>query len=142
MSELKTISAAGGLVLNDANELLMMFRRGKWDLPKGKLDPGETLEVCALREVKEETGLQELILGEKAGVTYHQYFDQWLNEEVIKESHWYHMKAPGIQTLTPQTEEDITELKWVKGDALEACLQNSYENVKQIVRSLELGIRS
>ena len=61
----KTIIAAGGLVLNEKNELLMIFRRGFWDLPKGKVDEGETLEQCAVREVKEETGLQNIRLGDQ-----------------------------------------------------------------------------
>jgi 8-oxo-dGTP pyrophosphatase MutT (NUDIX family) len=51
------IKAGGGIVVNEQNEVLLIYRRGKWDLPKGKLDDGETIEECALREVKEETGL-------------------------------------------------------------------------------------
>ena len=58
------IEAAGGLVFNEKNELLMIFRRGFWDLPKGKVDEGETLEQCAVREVQEETGLQNIMLGD------------------------------------------------------------------------------
>ncbi len=56
------IQAGGGLVLNEKNELLMIFRRGKWDLPKGKIDAGETIDMTALREVSEETGLTKLQL--------------------------------------------------------------------------------
>jgi 8-oxo-dGTP pyrophosphatase MutT (NUDIX family) len=59
----KTIVAAGGLVFNENKELLMIYRRSKWDLPKGKLDEGETIEECAIREVEEETGVQQIILG-------------------------------------------------------------------------------
>ncbi len=132
------IIAAGGLVLNDKGELLMIFRRGKWDLPKGKLDEGETIEACAVREVIEETGLVNVEHGELIGITYHEYFDPHLKEDVVKESYWYAMRARGEQPLTPQTEEDITEIKWVMGDALEKCLENSYANVVEIIRKADL----
>lgn len=128
------IIAGGGLVLNDAGELLLIFRRGKWDLPKGKLDEGETIEACALREVREETGLTDLVLGQPLAVSYHAYFDRFLKEDVIKESHWFLMQASGEQPLTPQVEEDIQQIEWVKGERLETCLQNSYENVIEVIR--------
>jgi len=131
--EMKKILAAGGLVYNDMNELLMIFRRGKWDLPKGKLDADESIEDCAVREVMEETGLTTVIRGKLIGITYHQYYDQWLKEEVIKETHWFHMLAPGNQLLIPQTEEDIEIIQWVKGGELETNLMNSYDNIVEIV---------
>jgi len=132
------IIAAGGLVLNDEGELLMIFRRDKWDLPKGKLDDGETIEACAVREVIEETGLANVEHGELIEITYHEYFDPYLKEDVIKETHWYAMRARGDQLLTPQTEEDITEIKWVAGDSLEKCLENSYANVIEVIRKADL----
>ena len=79
------IIAGGGLVFNESDELLMIYRRGKWDLPKGKLDDGETINDCALREVKEETGLADVEILEAVGITYHDYFDKYLQKEVIKE---------------------------------------------------------
>jgi 8-oxo-dGTP pyrophosphatase MutT (NUDIX family) len=135
--EKKTIIAGGGLVLNNQQELLMIFRRGKWDLPKGKQDPGETIEDCAVREIKEETGLQEVILGRKLSITHHTYFDTYLQEEVIKETHWFLMQAPGNQTLVPQTEEDITEIKWMAAKEREACLANSYDTIVSVIREWE-----
>ncbi len=132
--EKKKIIAGGGLVLNDAGELLMIFRRGKWDLPKGKLDEGETIEQCAVREVEEETGVTGIVRGELISIGYHEYFDTYLKEEVIKETHWYAMKVSGKQVLVPQTEEDITAIGWVKGVDLEKCLLNSYANVVEVVR--------
>ncbi len=132
--EIKKILAAGGLVYNESGELLMIFRRGKWDLPKGKLDEGENIEDCAVREVMEETGLTNLVRGELIGITHHQYFDQWLQEEVIKETHWYRMQAPGSQTLIPQTEEDIEIIRWVSRQELEEYLKSSYDTIIQIVR--------
>ncbi|MBI2282673.1 MAG: NUDIX domain-containing protein [Bacteroidetes bacterium] len=129
----KKIIAGGGLVLNDSGELLMIFRRGKWDLPKGKLDEGETIEACALREVAEETGATNLELGALIDIGYHEYFDRFLQEEVLKETHWFSMRAKGGQNLVPQTEEDILEIQWVKGESLAACLQNTYDNVTDVI---------
>lgn len=128
------VVAAGGLVWNDDDELLMIFRRGKWDLPKGKLDEGETIERCALREVQEETGIREIVLGKLIGITHHRYFDKWHNSNVIKETHWYHMKVKGDPVLTPQTEEDILDIKWVNKTELPAYLQETYPNIIEIVR--------
>lgn len=135
--QLKTIIAAGGLVFNENDELLMIYRRGKWDLPKGKLDEGERIEDCAVREVMEETGLKEITRGALLTISYHTYFDKWVGEEVIKETHWYKMTAPGTQSLIPQIEEDIELIRWVSGAALEECLQDSYENIVEVVRMVK-----
>lgn len=131
--QLKIIQAGGGLVLNEQNELLLIFRRGSWDLPKGKLDPGETLEACALREVEEETGVGNLKLIGFLGITQHQYFDPYLKEEVIKESHWYTMSVKGVPALIPQTEEDITDIKWVPLAEVNALIANSFSSIKEII---------
>jgi 8-oxo-dGTP pyrophosphatase MutT (NUDIX family) len=128
------IIAGGGLVQNEKGELLMIFRRGKWDLPKGKLDKGETIEACAVREVMEETGLTDVELGRLIEVSYHEYFDQYLQEDVLKETHWFGMNANSALALVPQTEEDITEIRWVGADELEKCLLDSYANVVQVIR--------
>src|SRR6266487_5063004 len=127
------IIAAGGLVTNDKNELLIMFRRGKWDLPKGKLDEGETIEACALREVQEETGIGNLELGNLVEVTYHEYFERQLNEDVLKETHWFAMHANGETKLSPQTEEDIENIIWADENELQECLKNTYRNIAEII---------
>ena len=129
----KTIIAAGGLVFNEQNELLMIFRRGKWDLPKGKLDAGETIEACAVREVQEETGLITVELENLIGKTYHEYFDKWVNENVIKESWWYKMKSSVNEKFIPQLEEDIELIEWVDKKDLKKYLDNSYRNISEIV---------
>jgi 8-oxo-dGTP pyrophosphatase MutT (NUDIX family) len=131
--QLKIIQAGGGLVLNERNELLLIFRRGSWDLPKGKLDPGESIEDCALREVEEETGVRNLTLIDFLGITQHQYFDPYLKEEVIKESHWYTMSVKGVPALIPQTEEDITDIKWVPLSAVNALIADSFASIKEII---------
>jgi 8-oxo-dGTP pyrophosphatase MutT (NUDIX family) len=127
----KNITAAGGIVENEHKEILFMFRRGKWDLPKGKLDDGETIEECAVREVEEETGLHDVERGELIDVTMHQYEEH--NVEIQKETYWYAMKVRGEQKLVPQVSEDISELKWVKENELSKYLSNSYSNIIEIV---------
>jgi ADP-ribose pyrophosphatase YjhB (NUDIX family) len=130
---MKKIIAGGGLVLNEKNELLMIFRRGKWDLPKGKLDDDESIEQCAMREVKEETGIANLALVKFIGITNHEYFDNWIKEKVIKESHWYLMKSSSTERLIPQTVEDITEIKWMQEDEVNDALANSYPSIIEII---------
>ncbi len=131
------IIAAGGLVQNTQGDILFMFRRGKWDLPKGKLDEGETIEACAVREVEEETGLINIDLGKLIGITNHEYtMDKVLYE---KETHWYEMKVNEEQILVPQTEEDILELKWVNKLALNQYLANSYDNIREIIAKAEIN---
>jgi len=125
------VQAAGGLVSNANDELLLIFRRGKWDLPKGKLDKGEKLEDCAVREVKEETGLTNIELLAPLLITYHTYHEG--SKFVLKESHWYRMKVTGEQPLVPQTEEDILEIKWVDKSDLENYMKNSFPSVVDVL---------
>lgn len=127
------IKAAGGLVKNEKDEVLLIFRRGRWDLPKGKLDDGESLEECAVREVEEETGLKEIKLIAPLMITYHTYHEG--TKFVLKESHWYSMKANGRQQLTPQTEEDIHEIKWVAVTELDKYMENSYASVVDVLKT-------
>lgn len=133
---IQTIIAAGGLVLNEKNDILMIFRRGKWDLPKGKLDEGEKIEDCAVREVMEETGLTQLDLGRLLVITQHTYFDQWIKKDVIKQTHWYLMKANLDQPLVPQTTEDIESIEWVSKSQLSERLENSYDTIVEVVSKL------
>jgi 8-oxo-dGTP pyrophosphatase MutT (NUDIX family) len=125
------IVAAGGIVENENEEILLQFRRGKWDLPKGKLDEGETIEECAVREVEEETGLKEIVLGELIGVTVHHYKEK--GKEIEKETFWYAMKVTGKQELVPQIEEDILELRWVGENDLRDYFSNTYDNIIEII---------
>ncbi len=126
------IVAAGGIVNNDENKILFQLRRGKWDLPKGKLDPGEILEECAVREVKEETGLQNITLGQLIGVTSHFYKEN--GRDLEKETHWFAMKVSGNPQLIPQLEEDITELRWVAKNEIDDYLKNSFKNIEAIIK--------
>jgi len=130
----RKILAAGGLVITNKMKLLMMFRRGKWDLPKGKLDEGESLETCAVREVKEETGIKNVTLAKLVGITYHEYFDKDSDVDVIKETHWFEMHANGEEKFVPQTDEDIEKIIWADETALRECLKNSYPNIIEIIQ--------
>lgn len=133
--QFEIIVAGGGLVFNEQDEILMIFRRSKWDLPKGKLDAGETIEECALREVREETGLKNVVLGKKLGITFHTYTER--GTLMLKESHWFEMKALGNEVLVPQAEEDIHEVKWVDKGGLEECKKNSFAGIVEILDLVE-----
>jgi len=125
------IQAGGGLVQNDAGEFLFIFRRGKWDLPKGKLDNGETIEECAVREVNEETGLENITLKELLLHTWHVYHA--FGQHVLKQSSWFSMVCPAGQKLTAQTEEDISEVLWLKREDWGKVLQNTFDSVKDVL---------
>lgn len=126
------VQAAGGLVVNEHEEALLIFRRGKWDLPKGKLDPGEELGTCALREVEEETGLRNAKLGVPLMVTYHTYHEG--SRFILKESHWFNMKCRGEQDLSPQQAEGITEIRWVKAADIPPYYPNTYPSVVDVLQ--------
>ncbi|WP_143307348.1 NUDIX hydrolase [Chitinophaga vietnamensis] len=128
--------AAGGLVTNDAGDVLMMFRRGKWDLPKGKQDPGEDLESCALREVAEETGLHNVTLLTKINETFHYY--PMKNKKVLKHTYWYRMLFTGKELTVPQIEEDILDIQWIRKENVNKYLQFSYENIREVFREANM----
>ena len=127
------VQAAGGLVKNDKEEILMIFRKGSWDLPKGKLDKGEKLEDCAVREVEEETGLKNIRLHSPLTITYHVYFEG--TRYILKESHWFAMSVSGEQTLAPQKEEGISDIKWVNRSTINSFLKKAYPLITDIIQA-------
>lgn len=129
---LPTVRAAGGLVVNSAGELLMILRRGKWDLPKGKLEHGETPEDAALREVQEETGISHLSREAKAADTFHIYLEK--NHPVLKHTVWYFMKSGGNELPVAQAEEEITEARWCNAKDIEHAAAATFENVRALLR--------
>ncbi len=134
--KLKNIIACGGIVENTKGEVLVIYRNDKWDLPKGKLEKGETMEQCALREVSEETGVQHIQIGYLITTTNHTYIDPLnKNTTIQKETYWYKMNISNKQDqLTPQIEEGITEVKWVSGEELKKCLENSYPSIVDLIK--------
>jgi 8-oxo-dGTP pyrophosphatase MutT (NUDIX family) len=126
------IKAGGGLVKNKNGKILLILRRGKWDLPKGKLDDNETIEECAKREVQEETGLQEIKVIRPIEITYHTYVQ--FGKHILKESHWYVMKATVDEKLIPQTEEDITEIIWASKEDLKKYIPNTFPTIIAVLK--------
>jgi 8-oxo-dGTP pyrophosphatase MutT (NUDIX family) len=124
------ITAAGGIVENPAGECLMIYRRGCWDLPKGKQEPDEDILTCALREVSEETGLSDLTAGSLICVTHHCYIFQ--NVSCIKHTWWYRMKSGASQELVPQEEEQIEKAVWVARENLPPKLANTYPSIREV----------
>jgi 8-oxo-dGTP pyrophosphatase MutT (NUDIX family) len=127
----KFIQAGGGLVQNETGDLLFILRRGKWDLPKGKLDPGESIDQCSIREVMEETGLNQVKLGKLITRTNHAYDEN--GKHFLKETHWFNMTANQKQPLVPQQEEQITELRWTSEKELAKITRNTYPSIIDVL---------
>jgi 8-oxo-dGTP pyrophosphatase MutT (NUDIX family) len=127
------IKAGGGLVQNENDELLFIFRRNKWDLPKGKLDKGETIEQCAVREVEEETGIKNIVLKKRILVTNHTYDEN--GKHILKETYWYKMKATADQELVPQLEEQITELRWLTAEEAHGIFKKTYPSIGEVLHA-------
>jgi len=127
------VKAGGGFILNENNAVLMMLRRGKWDLPKGKLDKKETIEECAVRETEEETGLKNIELISPLITTHHTYHEG--TKSIMKETSWFRMKVTGDQKLVPQTSEQISKLEWVNKDDLEKYKKNSFPSVIDVLNA-------
>lgn len=129
------VEAAGGVVQNPSGQWLMIYRLGRWDLPKGKMEPGEKPEETACREVMEECGLRQppQVLSALPD-TYHTYH---LPEgPVLKRSYWYRMRYSGQEPLQPQTEEDIHQVGWYSSAQVVEKLANTYGNIEDLLRPL------
>lgn len=127
----KIVEAAGGVVFNPKGEILTMYRRGSWDLPKGKIDPGETREIAAVREVQEETGIKEVERGPLLCTTYHTYRNR-KNKRVLKPTHWYKMTTTDLD-ISPQIEEDIELVLWIEPTAFLETKRPIYNTIWEVV---------
>lgn len=124
------VEAAGGTVEDGEGRMLMMLRRGRWVLPKGHVEPGESHEEAALREVAEETGLQQVsIVGP---LTTTQHFYRMHGRWETKRTRWYRLRCEGATTTVPQTEEEITEIRWMREPELWQRVAGSYGTIREV----------
>ena len=128
----KNIDAAGGVVWNsDFSRMLAIKRLGYFDLPKGKVENGETFEEAAVREVSEECGLTGLSLTRHLITTFHTY--SLHNKPVLKETRWFEMKYSGSQQPTPCVDEDIVSAFWVNPDEIGQFIPNTYPSIVDVL---------
>ncbi|MDR2204894.1 MAG: NUDIX domain-containing protein [Flavobacteriaceae bacterium] len=129
----KNIEAAGGIVENKNGEILFIKRMGKWDLPKGKIEKGESPKQAALREIEEETGLNEVEIGDFLKNTYHIYTEK-NGEKILKITHWFCAKYSGNETPKPQIEESITETAWKnKHTVKQEIIGKTFKNIELVL---------
>lgn len=133
----KYIVAAGGTVFNSNNDLLVIHRLGKWDLPKGKLEKGEDIPTCAVREVEEECNVNGLTIIKELPSTYHCYKTR-KGKWAFKRTYWYEMKTEFDGELIPQTEEGIERVEWFKKEQYKEIIANTYNSLKQVVESIKI----
>lgn len=131
ISVFKYLEAAGGVVMNTKKERLFIHRFGRWDLPKGKIEKGESPAEAALREVEEETGITGPTISHKLPSTYHMYFhkDRW----IIKRNYWFAMQYNGNQPLIPQLEESIIRAEWIEKNDMDAIFSNTYSSLLDLL---------
>ncbi len=132
----KNILAAGGLIRNKSGQYLFIRRRSKWDLPKGKLDKGESFEQAALREVGEECGIGSLMILYRLMSTYHSYLLD--NEPVLKKTLWFEMLYSGNKEGVPQKAEDITEIRWFNPEDLSVVINDTYPSILDVLKYAKL----
>jgi len=135
-AEFKEVDAAGGLVSNRRGDYLLISRNGLWDLPKGHREEGEDIEMTAIREVQEETGVDELELEGLICVTDHCYFRAGLWH--LKHTWWYNMLYTNPVNLTPQREEEISKACWVAKSSLPPFLRNTFPSIQEVFREAKV----
>lgn len=127
---LPVVIAAGGLVLNQDNDFLFIHRNGKWDLPKGKAEDGETIEQTSIREVEEETGVRNLQITNYLGHTYHTFSRK--GKLKLKLTHWFIMETDFNKKLKPQKKEGIDKAVWFNKKEAILALKFSYANIREL----------
>ncbi|MEP7169257.1 MAG: NUDIX domain-containing protein [Bacteroidota bacterium] len=134
--QFKVIEAAGGLVVNEKKELLMIYRFEKWDLPKGKLEKNEKPDEAALREVCEETGVCDCEIIKELTPTYHTYTHYKKN--ILKKTFWFEMKCKSFSGFKLQDEEGIKDAKWMDKEKLNGALKNTYPSISGLITEILL----
>ena len=129
------LAAAGGVVKDAEGHVLWIQRNGKWDLPKGKLEHGESLEEAAIREVFEETGIENVTITGEAFNTFHTYEAGGVIH--LKSTFWYPMRHDGVQTKgRPQAIEGITDVTWLQPPFSEQVLAKTFGSIKVVLDKL------
>jgi len=128
--QFQVIEAAGGVVFNELEQVLWIYRNDRWDLPKGKIEHKEERTTAAIREVEEECGITNLVLKDFLIPTYHIY--AYKEAHVLKITYWYEMFTNSGQALVPQLEEGITEVSWLKGIEMQEAIKDTYDNIKLV----------
>ena len=128
---LPLIKAAGGLVKNEDKAYLFIFRNGKWDIPKGKVEKQEKVKQAAVREVEEECGIKVSSLEDRICKTYHAY--QYKGEVVLKKTYWFNMNCKGQDKLVPQTVEGITDARWIKKEDISLITGNTFLSIMDVL---------
>lgn len=136
----RIVEAGGGLVVNEKEEILFIFRKGRWDLPKGKLEKREKIKHGAIREVEEECGITEPKIREDLITTFHKFRNK--GSDCIKKTYWYIMDYDKNEELIPQKEEGITKVKWIHPDKLEKVFKNTFPSIKDVLEAYLLRINS
>lgn len=131
----QVFNAGGGLILNSNKEILTIYRRKNWDFPKGKIEGKETIKQTAIRECKEECGLDNLVIEKKLGVTYHTFGTK--EKRKLKVSTWFLMHTKDMK-LTPQKEEDIEEAKWMDAKSFLLLAKPIYPNIIDVYETFLL----
>lgn len=130
----RIIEAAGGIVNKPNGDTLFIKRLGKWDLPKGKMEKGESREESAVREIEEETGLMNVQLKDFINTTYHIYIER-NGDRVLKYTHWFEMFFDGEDTSKPQIEEGITEVAWKNITQIkDEVFPSTFKNIELIIK--------
>jgi ADP-ribose pyrophosphatase YjhB (NUDIX family) len=133
--QFKIVKAAGGLVKKN-DKVLLIYRLGKWDLPKGKLKKGEDPVKGAKREVEEECNVKVVVM-DKLCCTWHTYIRK--GKRVLKKTNWYTMECIDDVDMQPQKEEDIEEVKWMEKKDVRKSLRNSYKSIEKVFERFYKG---
>ena len=128
----KLIEAAGGFVRNlKTNHFLFIFRNKKWDLPKGRINKNEEVQKAAIREVEEETGVENLSVAKPLNTTYHIFKRN--RKYRLKKTFWYLMETDYNGELTPEIKEGIEKAIWIDKKLIVSLKSQMYQNINLII---------